>query len=288
MGLNKRYWLAQTQWIVFPPSPALAETENHHKCHWCPVAALPLRTFPLLLTQKSFEGFYLQGEAIASMVKMWQKLCIWGETDELLENHMHCRAVSEPNGFSDTVRIILYFFTRQYWGWKCDSRSEQAQSSAAHRDGTDLLFQPRTALPQTLPSVVIFMQHYLHLFDITCLESCHQLAHTPRHCVPRLGTQMTVEWRKLPACTPGLLLDPEGLQTPQPHPREWDFLPKHPCVELLLINTPKQLLSTSLEPYACYIHKPTFPLKIFKLKLLINPLRWSRWIRQLTIRTPFC
>lgn len=242
--------------------------------------------FPLLLTQNALKAFFYKVRPLQAWL-MWQKLRIWGETDELLEHHVHCRAASEPNRFPDTVRIILYFY-------KAILRLEVWQQVRAGTEECCTQGWNRFAIPALNCTTTDtakwwnFHAHYLHFLDRTCLESCHQLAHTLRHCVPHLGTQMTAKLRKLPACTPGLLVDSEWLQTAQPHPREQDFLTKHPCVELLLINTSKQLLSTSLKPYACYIHKSTFPLKIFKLKLLINPLRWSRWICQFTIRKPFC
>lgn len=283
MGLNKRYWLAQTQWILFPGSPVFAETEalmNRSVTGACGSTCTVQISPPA--HSKSFEGFFLRGEAIASVVKNVTKtLCLrrsrWaaGEPRAL-------QSSSWAKSLLWSVRILLCFFTRQYWGWNVRA----GQSSAAHRMEQICCSSPSCTATDTAKCHHSHA-HYLYFFDVTCLESCHQLAHTLRHCVPRLGTQMTTDWESFQPA----LRAARGFwvtSTPQPHPREQDLLTKHPCVALLLINTPQQLLSTSLQPYACYIHKSTFSLEMFKLKLLINPLRWSRWICQLTIRTPFC
>lgn len=235
--------------------------------------------FPLLLIPKALKAF-LQGKAIASMVKnvtktLYLRRTRWaaGESRALQSS---CWAKSLPWMWEQSC---IFYRTML-------SSSEQGQNSTW---GWNRFAAPALSCTATDTAKCDSLQaNDLHFFDVTCLESCHQLAHTLRHCVPRLGTQMTAELRQLPACTPGLLLASEWLPTPQPHPREQDFLAKHPSMVLFLINALKQLLSTSLKPYACYIHKSTFSPKIFKLKLLINPLWWSRWIRQLPIRTPFC
>lgn len=81
------------------------ESSNEHKCHWCLVAAIPLCTFPLLLIQKkSFKIFFFSKvKPSQSLLKMWQKLRIWGETDE--KRALQSSSWAKPA----TERIILDF-----------------------------------------------------------------------------------------------------------------------------------------------------------------------------------
>lgn len=121
---------------------------------------------------------------------------------------MHCRAVAEPNRFPDTLRIILYFLQVNIEAGSVTAA--QSRDRTGWTQGWNGFATPALKCTTTdTAKCYSFHAHYLHFCDITCLESCHQLAHTLRHCVPRLGTQMTAELRKLPACTPGLLVGSE-------------------------------------------------------------------------------
>lgn len=107
MSLNKRYWLAQTQWIVFAPSPALAETESHQMntsvtgVLW---QQFHCAHFPSCSFKKSFKIFFFSKvKPSQSLLKMWQKLRIWGETDE--KRALQSSSWAKPA----TERIILDF-----------------------------------------------------------------------------------------------------------------------------------------------------------------------------------
>lgn len=163
---------------------------------------------------------FSQGEAIASTATnvtktLYLRRTRWaaGESRALQSS---CWAKSPPWH----VRTILYFYRTML---KCDSSSEQGQSST---QGWSRFATPALSCSTTDTAKCDSLHaHYLRFFDGTCLESCHQPAHTGRHCVPRLGAQMTAELRKLPACTPGLLLGSQWLHTPNLTPENKIFLP---------------------------------------------------------------
>lgn len=220
--------------------------------------------FPCGSFQKLWRLF-LQGEATAGMVKnvtkpLYLRRSRWaaGEPRALQSS---CWAKSLPWH----VIIILYFL----------QDNTEAEVWQQLRAGTE----QHTGMEQVCcSSPELHYYRHCQVWQFACTLSpflgCNMSGKLSSACPhsqtlsPTSGGTNDRWTEKAPACTPGLLVDSEWLHTPQPRPREDDFLIKHPCVLLFLINTPKQLLSTSLKPYACYIHKSTFSLKIFKLKLL--------------------
>lgn len=215
VGLNKRYWLAQTQWILFPGSPDFAEIEAlmNRSVTGALWQHLHCADFPSCSFKKLWKLF-LRGEAIASVVKNVMKTQCLRRTRWAAGEPRALQSSSWAKSLLWSGRILLCFFTRQYRGWKCESRSEQCCT----QDGTDLLFQPELHC-YTHCQVLSFHAHYLHFFDVTCLESCHQLAHTLRHCVPRLGTQMTTDWESFQPALQGCSWILSDFNTPTPAQR---------------------------------------------------------------------
>lgn len=78
---------------------------------------------------------------------------------------MHGRAVSEPKGFYDTVRIILYFSQGNIEAGSVTAG--QGRDSTVLQTGMEQICycSPELSLLQTLPSVVIFM----HIISISLM-----------------------------------------------------------------------------------------------------------------------